>query len=109
VNVVFLTILQLRWLTPGFSKEAQGEICYGAYHHRFLRPIPQDITQQHLEDSYYLSSTTTDQPAADEEDISQVDSIVAKRQLQSGLEFLVKWTGYPFTACTWEPRLVSTM
>lgn len=52
------------------------------------------------EDSISLTSTTS----SDQQEEYEVETILSQRTIEGTEYYLVKWEGYPYERCTWEPE-----
>lgn len=51
-----------------------------------------------------ISLTSTVPSFHDEDEVYLIEDIVAERKTKHGLEYFVRWTGYPVERNSWEPR-----
>lgn len=64
------------------------------------RPIKTESGEASDEDSISITSTAPSEPREE----YPVEAIIAEREVDGTIEYLVRWEGYPDERCTWEPE-----
>lgn len=107
-------LYRLRWISPGLQGEVPGTVSQSLYAGSQLKPVPARVPDTALRKLAFTNSTTDDgvlpsQTEPQEQEVYEVERVIALREADDGREYLIKWAGYGVSDCTWVPEYVNSM